>query len=382
LHLIGTEDAERLRSMAEPFAPDTSTRNPRSEDTASAMDLKVISETNALLQFPTELTAPLANAPALTRIVEQAATAGREPTQFEFVKIPAHFDRRIPLPTAAEQADQRRRTRVLAAIDLLSTYPSQVVRGARRILSGGVESPKTLGAPLLAWMRAAIWALHTSNANFVRMSLWLVADGIEALVTHVIAAERFTRWRTGAIVSLVPLTIATIVMISSRQEPAQPRGAPPQHAVPPLSRVLSARSLSFVIIDLQIATSGLSRDRSTAKQTAITRATDKERPVPEDAKIPRKERGQSASKTSIVTNSVTPNVFAGALAVESIPDGAAVIVDRTYIGVSPIRVLQLRAGSHVVWVEHEGYERWTAAVRVTADQQTQVAATLQPERKP
>jgi PEGA domain len=367
--------------MAGPFAPDTSARNPRSGGTAT--DLKVLSETNALLQFPTELTAPLANAPALARIVEQAATAGREPTQFEFVVIPAHFDRRIPLPTGAEQTDQRRRTRVLAAIDLLSTYQSQVVRGARRILSGGVESPKTLGAPLLAWMRAAIWALRTSNANFARMSLWLVADGIEALVSHVIAAERFTRWRTGAIVSLVPLTIAAIVMISSRQEPAQQRGAPPQHAVPPLSGVLSARSLSFVIIDLQTATSGLSRDRSTAKRTAITRATDNERPVPEDAKIPRKERrGQSASKTSIVTNSVTPNVFAGALAVESTPDGAAVIIDRTYIGVSPIRVPQLRAGSHVVWVEHEGYERWTAAVRVTADQQTQVAATLQPERKP
>jgi hypothetical protein len=345
------------------------------------MDLKVISETNALLQFPSELTAPLANPPAPSRIVEQAATGGREPAQFEFVGIPAHFDRRIPLPTGTEQADQRRRTRVLAAVDRLRTYPSQVVRGAGRILSDGVDSPKTHGAPLLAWMRAANWALQTSNANFARMSLWLVAGGIEALVTHVTAA-RFTRWRTGAIVSLVPLTIAAFVMISSRQEPAQHGAAPPQPAVPPLSRVLSARSLSFVIIDLQIATSGLSRDRSTAKRTAITRATDNERPVPEDAKIPRTERGQSAAKTSIVPNSVTPNVFAGALAVESIPDGAAVIVDRTYIGVSPIRVLQLRAGSHVVWVEHEGYERWTAAVRVTADQQTQVAATLQPERKP
>jgi hypothetical protein len=33
-----------------------------------------------------------------------------------------------------------------------------------------------------------------------------------------------------------------------------------------------------------------------------------------------------------------------------------------------------------VWIEREGYERWTAAVLVPADKQTLVDVTLEPDR--
>jgi len=48
------------------------------------------------------------------------------------------------------------------------------------------------------------------------------------------------------------------------------------------------------------------------------------------------------------------------------------------VGRTPVQVRRLRAGSHVIRIEHEGYERWTNTALVPADQQTLVRATLQP----
>jgi hypothetical protein len=59
-----------------------------------------------------------------------------------------------------------------------------------------------------------------------------------------------------------------------------------------------------------------------------------------------------------------------------VPEGARVFVDRQAVGLTPVALRQLSAGSHVVRVEADEYERWSAAVRVVADQQTRVAAQL------
>ena len=63
---------------------------------------------------------------------------------------------------------------------------------------------------------------------------------------------------------------------------------------------------------------------------------------------------------------------------ESLPSGAAVFIDQRDVGRTPVQVRRLRAGSHVIRIEHEGYERWTNTALVPADQQTLVRATLQP----
>jgi len=74
------------------------------------------------------------------------------------------------------------------------------------------------------------------------------------------------------------------------------------------------------------------------------------------------------------------SVFVGALEVRSDPARSAVFVDRRYVGATPMPSTELRAGSHIVWIERDGYQRWTASVLVTADQQTRVVAKLQPLR--
>ena len=71
--------------------------------------------------------------------------------------------------------------------------------------------------------------------------------------------------------------------------------------------------------------------------------------------------------------------FIGTLTVESEPSGAAVFIDRQSVGQTPLSVAGRRAGSHVVWIERQGYRRWTAAVRVAADKVTRISASLEPD---
>jgi hypothetical protein len=71
--------------------------------------------------------------------------------------------------------------------------------------------------------------------------------------------------------------------------------------------------------------------------------------------------------------------FVGTLAIASAPPGATVLIDRVRVGETPLGGSEIRAGSHLVWIEHSGYRRWTAAVSVAADKTTRISASLEPD---
>jgi hypothetical protein len=71
--------------------------------------------------------------------------------------------------------------------------------------------------------------------------------------------------------------------------------------------------------------------------------------------------------------------FVGTLSIRSTPDKAEVYIDRERVGETPLVLRRVRAGSHAIWIEHEGYQRWTAGVNVPADEHTQVTVTLHAE---
>ena len=48
------------------------------------------------------------------------------------------------------------------------------------------------------------------------------------------------------------------------------------------------------------------------------------------------------------------------------------------VGVTPLLLFDLPVGSGVVRVEREGHERWSAAVRIVADERTVTVAELRP----
>jgi hypothetical protein len=70
--------------------------------------------------------------------------------------------------------------------------------------------------------------------------------------------------------------------------------------------------------------------------------------------------------------------FQGVLSVETSVAGAQVYVDGRPEGLTPLSERRLPAGSHVVRIECDGYERWSAAIRIVAEQTTRVAAALRP----
>jgi hypothetical protein len=70
--------------------------------------------------------------------------------------------------------------------------------------------------------------------------------------------------------------------------------------------------------------------------------------------------------------------FVGTLSITSVPSGASVSINGKAAGVTPLRLPRQRAGSMAVQIAQDGFERWSAAVRVPADQLTQVTANLRP----
>lgn len=83
-----------------------------------------------------------------------------------------------------------------------------------------------------------------------------------------------------------------------------------------------------------------------------------------------------------VTPLVAPTVYKGSLAITAAQPGARVFVNRQDIGVAPVRLHNLKAGAHLVWIESEGYRRWTRVVTVPAQRLTRVSATLEPLEPP
>ena len=67
----------------------------------------------------------------------------------------------------------------------------------------------------------------------------------------------------------------------------------------------------------------------------------------------------------------------GTLSIDAARAGE-VSIDRQVAGRTPLRAENLRAGSHLIWIEREGYRRWTRVVAVPADRVTRVSAKLEP----
>ena len=72
-----------------------------------------------------------------------------------------------------------------------------------------------------------------------------------------------------------------------------------------------------------------------------------------------------------------PKAPSGSLAVESRPAGASVYIDGRRVGTTPFVLETLKAGQYTIGLDLDGYKRWATTVRVTADERSRVAASLE-----
>jgi hypothetical protein len=66
----------------------------------------------------------------------------------------------------------------------------------------------------------------------------------------------------------------------------------------------------------------------------------------------------------------------GSISVDSRPPGARVYVNDRLIGSTPLAIPGLPAGPATVRIEMDGYQTWATTARVSAGEQTRVAASL------
>jgi hypothetical protein len=79
----------------------------------------------------------------------------------------------------------------------------------------------------------------------------------------------------------------------------------------------------------------------------------------------------------------TPATFGGSLSISSRPAGATVTLDGRVVGVTPLTLPEVAAGSHAVRLELEGYHTWSVSAQVVSGQQKKVTASLERrERRP
>jgi serine/threonine-protein kinase len=69
--------------------------------------------------------------------------------------------------------------------------------------------------------------------------------------------------------------------------------------------------------------------------------------------------------------------FTGSIYVDSRPRGARVFLDGRPVGVTPLTMADVRAGSHVVRLELEDHRPWTASRQVSAGQEERVTGSLE-----
>jgi hypothetical protein len=76
-------------------------------------------------------------------------------------------------------------------------------------------------------------------------------------------------------------------------------------------------------------------------------------------------------------DSVISSVYTGSLYVDSRPRGARVSIDGRAVGVTPLRVPDVRIGTHVVRLELPDHRIWSSAATVTSGQERRVTGSLE-----
>lgn len=106
---------------------------------------------------------------------------------------------------------------------------------------------------------------------------------------------------------------------------------------------------------------------------------DSARPASEPARVEPTEARPTIDTTRRETSNVprTAGSSSGSLQIASRPSGAQVFVDDVRVGVTPMSLADVSAGSHRVRMELAGFRRWVTAVNVESGTRARVGASLE-----
>ena len=182
-----------------------------------------------------------------------------------------------------------------------------------------------------------------------------------------------SRWAFAIIVCCI--AIAAGAVFAPTRVPAEPL---PAAVAPPAIDAGAAISTSTEPTQTPtVPTAAEHQQEATAHASASAPA-----PAPAPALPPARRSLPAAERPAPQPTEPPPSppasTYSGSLAVSSSPPGAQVFVNGAQVGVTPLLLSDLAAGSRVVRLELAGYERWSSAVRIIASEETKVDAQLRP----
>jgi ElaB/YqjD/DUF883 family membrane-anchored ribosome-binding protein len=281
-----------------------------------------------------------------------------------------------------------------------STLPEMCVNIERQIIQTRQTLERTEAAVADTNVRelcASIDARLVRTEDSLRRTEGIVADwlrGLSASMTTRFADAEETIQRIERIVSSRTVEQAShqqpAVRVDSR--PAQAFQLPwsPTLTVPVLVLV-TVLAIGALITSIRDAEPEKVVSRASTEQTSIPAA-----PAPTavsaipSTTVPRSNPSPSTREERVSTPqrpspdrspapiAGRPQTFVGTLSITSVPTGASVSINGKPAGVTPLRLPRQRAGSMAVQIARDGFERWSAAVRVPADRLTEVTARLRP----
>jgi PEGA domain-containing protein len=111
------------------------------------------------------------------------------------------------------------------------------------------------------------------------------------------------------------------------------------------------------------------------QQKSAVKAPEKAIAVPDAKAVPAEPSMTKSAGSASAAVPSTASSNKGKVTVNSVPDGADVYVDDSFVGNAPAK-MSLPAGKHTVKVSQDGYKAWTKDVSVFADSEVTLKAAL------
>jgi hypothetical protein len=139
---------------------------------------------------------------------------------------------------------------------------------------------------------------------------------------------------------------------------------------------LTIEDLALTRYDIRVVQQGFEPARQTVSLTNDT----PERSL--SLRLERTARATAASRPAAAPparqqDSIITSKYPGSVYVDSRPRGAKVSIDGREVGVTPLRVADVRIGSHVVRLELPDHRIWSSTATVAAGQESRVTGSLE-----
>jgi hypothetical protein len=266
----------------------------------------------------------------------------------------------LPSPASAEPADTPRIVLIRPRIDPVLNDP------LRQFPTEAPERVHVASTQIHATLREA-----SSGERFNEVSLSQAKPELRTIERPRVvpaATKRSMRW-TAAIMPVLPVVVVALML------------------TPPIARmrhlVETARAAQTAQAEQRLNSFPISVRLSPDLQPAIAPHG------PLSADLFARTRASAPPTDAVPTVPATPaggggesspgsSAFHGSLSVTSAPEGAQVLVNGVFFGITPLTIVDMPVGSRVIRIDLDGYERWSSLVRIVANEPIAVTAVLRP----